>query len=603
MDKNTWLAFLVCIIIYLIWFEYVMPRIVPPEKKPDEPAAKEAAAPDEPKGIPGAKQEAARPSPAGEAAPTPSVATVKEAAPEQAIILDADDLKIRTEWTNVGAALTKLTLKDYYTDISRAENVVLLQPLQDQWRHLTIMDTRARAENRAEQGQALPLDTARYEVAERTNHKVAFRAAFTNGLEVTKTFEVRPGKHDLLLRVTLHNTGENPVKQSYSLIAPAGIMPDQNVYWPYLTSQIAQWLAGNESLPVLERPIAAPKYKTADEIKSEGRFEIERNIAWAAVASNYFATILSPAQDKTPWVFRATSYPLEAKPPQTEPSANAQPTPMNVLAEMTTILFDLYPGQSATQEYLFYAGPKRASELRGYGSLERILEYDYGMFGAITKLFLWILAAFHSVIPNFGLGIIFLTLIVKIVLHPLARKTQVSMYKMQQLQPKITALREKYKHDQKTLGQEQWKMFRAHRVNPLSGCLPMFVQIPVLIALYNGIAYSIEFRQEPFFAWIKDLARPDTLMLLPFNIPLLGNQLNILPLVMVVSWVFQQMTMPKPADPQQAQQQKIMMFMPIIFGFMFYSMPSGLVLYWLTNTVLGIVEQYYIKRSLAKITA
>ena len=632
MDKKTWIAFLVCIVIYLVWFKYVMPYFVPPQKpeeqKTEAPAPSNAAAPSAPANAttPAAKptppEQAAAPAgkeaekkpaaPAGAkpATPAPAVATaITTAPPEKPVVLDAKELPILTEWTNEGGALTKLGLRDYYIDVSHKENVVLLEPLHDDWRTLTLIDP-PREGNPVplEQRMASPLAKTRYEIvkAETTDRKITFRAAFTGGLEVTKTFEVDPEpKYNIRVRVTLSNTNKSgaPIPFQYSLVAPAGIVPDKTSYMKYLTSQIAVDLRpGDASLPVPEHPIQIV-VKTADQLQKEQDkfFQVQRDVAWAAVASNYFITIIRPEPEKTPWLYAATTRPLVSQlPPSPGEPPDAPPT-LNIMTELTTVLFNIAPGQSVSQDYIFYAGPKRTSTLQQYGNMVQVLDYDYGMFGIITKLFLSMLAAFHKVIPNYGLGIIFLTLLVKIVLHPLTRKTQVSMYKMQKLQPKINALREKYKHNQKTLGQEQWKLFREHRVNPLGGCLPMFLQIPVLIALYNGIAYSIEFRQQPFFGWIKDLAQPDTLAILPFSLPLLGNQLNILPIIMVVSWVIQQVTMPKPADPKQAQQQKMMMFMPLVFGFMFYAMPSGLVLYWLTNTLLGTLEQYYIKKHLAKI--
>jgi YidC/Oxa1 family membrane protein insertase len=622
MDRNTILAFLVCIIIYLVWFEYVMPYFAPPPpKKPQAPATTKQTT--EPVKPPAAKEEAVAQAAPKEgpkpSAPAPAPTTAVQQAPaEEKIILDAPDLLIKTEWSNEGAALTRLILKDYFTDVTHKENVVLLKPLQEMWRTLAIVDKRARETDPGKLKLALPLDKARYQVTKRTDRTVAFQAAFSNGLEVTKSFEIEPKKYDMRVRITLRNTGAAPLQQAYSLIAPAGIVPDQTAYMTYLTSQIAIDLRrGTEPAPLDQRPVEVMVKQVAQGEKGELQtpsafgciggsgspsFEVEKYIAWAAVASNYFATVIRPGQDKAGWLFAAKGYPLKIVPAPEALSGHSAPT-WNILIELTTNTFEIKPGESLSQDYLFYAGPKRASVLQAYGNMLQLLDFDYGMFGAITKLFLWMLAGFYQMIPNFGLGIIFLTLLVKVVLHPLTRKTQVSMYKMQKLQPKITALREKYKHDQKTLGQEQWKLFREHRVNPLGGCLPMFLQIPVLIALYNGIAYSIEFRQQPFVGWIQDLARPDALINdIGFSIPLLGsNQLNVLPIIMVATWIIQQATMPKPPDPQQAQQQKMMMFMPIIFGFMVYSMPAGLVLYWLVNTFLGIVEQYYIKKSLAKI--
>ena len=628
MDKKTWIAFALCMLIFLVWFNVVVPYFTPPPPKkpvgPQTPAtapatsagapSKEAApaaqpAPKEQAAAPAAKEAPAQAAKPAEAKPH-APAAVASGAPEQKFTLDADDLPMTTEWTSVGGALNKLVLKDYYTDVSKKQNEVLFERLPDVCPTLSLIDPQREANPIAlDQRMASPLAAKGYDVVEHTDRKIVFRSVFDKGLEVTKTFEVEakpkegPPKYDILVHIMLRNVGQKPLQEQYSLVAPAGIMPDRTTYITYLTSQIAiENGPRNPAVPADQQGMKIPNVVSAAELLKNGPYD-RRDVVWAGVASNYFTVITRPVQEKTRFIYAAAAYPLPAArfPLEGALPAGATPTP-NILTELTTNLFDLKPGQSITQEYIFYAGPKRASVLAAYGNMSSILDYDYGKFGPITILFLWMLAQLHKVIPNYGMGIIFLTFLVKVVLHPLTRKTQVSMFKMQKLQPKINALREKYKHDQKTMGSEQWKLFREHRVNPLGGCLPMLVQIPVLIALYNGIAYSIEFRQQPFLGWVHDLARPDAFMTLPFQIPLLHSTLlNVLPLVMVVTWVVQQMTMPKPVDPQQAQQQKMMMFMPIVFGFMFYSMPSGLVLYWLTNTVLGIVEQFYIKKHLATI--
>jgi YidC/Oxa1 family membrane protein insertase len=192
-------------------------------------------------------------------------------------------------------------------------------------------------------------------------------------------------------------------------------------------------------------------------------------------------------------------------------------------------------------------------------------------------------------------AIIVLTIIIKVILFPLTRKGQISMYHLQKLTPRIKALQEQYKNDKQKLAVEQMKLWKEYGVNPLSGCLPMFFQIPVFFGLYWALALAIELRQAPFMLWITDLSQPDQLFKLPG--PVLGaTHLHLLPLLMTASWLVQSLTQPKSPDPQTRQQQKIMAFMPLIFLFFFYNVPSGLTLYWFTSTLLGIVEQQLIKK-------
>ncbi len=267
----------------------------------------------------------------------------------------------------------------------------------------------------------------------------------------------------------------------------------------------------------------------------------------------------------------------------------------------------LAPGEEKIHRYLFFVGPKQEDVLEKYKSLglDRLL--DYGWFGFLSKLFMWILRGIHHIIPNWGVAVIILTFIVRGCLHPVSRKSQMSMQKyqmgMQKLKPKLDKIKAKHKNNRQKVTQETLKLTKEEGISmfPAGGCLLMLLQIPVFIGLYWALSLSIELRQASFVFWIDDLSQPDAAFALPSNIPLLGTPfINILPILMMASMVFQQLTQPKAADPQQAQQQKMTMFiMVIVLGFIFYSMPSGLVLYFLTSNAVGIVETRHIKRKLA----
>jgi len=167
-------------------------------------------------------------------------------------------------------------------------------------------------------------------------------------------------------------------------------------------------------------------------------------------------------------------------------------------------------------------------------------------------------------------------------------------------------LREKHKDDKPRLNQEMMKLYKQQGVNPMGGCLPMLVQLPVLIGLYGALYASVDLRQAsfnliPWTGWINDLSAPDALFILPSRIPVLGWSINLLPLLMIVAMLWQQKLTPQSQDPQAQQTQQIMKFMPLVFGFIFYSMPSGLVLYFLTSTAIGVAESKLIRRHLAKL--
>jgi len=186
---------------------------------------------------------------------------------------------------------------------------------------------------------------------------------------------------------------------------------------------------------------------------------------------------------------------------------------------------------------------------------------------------------FYGYIPNFGIGIIIITVILKIVFFPLTHKSYKSMKEMSKLQPKMAALKEKFKNDKEGLNKAIMELYREHRVNPLGGCLPMIIQIPVFFALYKALMFSIELRHAPFMLWITDLSDKD-----PYYIT---------PLLMGLTMFIQQKMSPSNMDEMQ---QKIMLALPVVFTFMFLTFPSGLVLYWLVNNILTIGQQMYINK-------
>jgi len=190
-----------------------------------------------------------------------------------------------------------------------------------------------------------------------------------------------------------------------------------------------------------------------------------------------------------------------------------------------------------------------------------------------------ILKYLNEFVNNYGIAIIILTILIKIIFWPLGNKSYKSMKEMQKLQPKMLELRDKYKDDKQKLSQETMALYKAHKVNPMGGCLPMVIQIPVFFGLYKALLYAIELRHAPFIWWIQDLSAKD-----PYYIT---------PIIMGATMFVQQKMSPPAGDPMQ---QKIMLFLPIIFTFLFLNFPSGLVIYWLFNNILSIGQQYYVNK-------
>ena len=235
-------------------------------------------------------------------------------------------------------------------------------------------------------------------------------------------------------------------------------------------------------------------------------------------------------------------------------------------------------GQTLTFRYQLYFGPRDLGVLKKVDhNLAKAI--DFGFFSPIARPLLYVLKFFYSFVGNYGLAIILLTIIIKALFWPLTQKSYTSMKAMQKLQPEMQKLRERFKNDRERMNREVMELYKKNRVNPLGGCLPMVVQIPVFFALYRVLLSSIELRHAPFVFWLTDLSAKD-----PYYIT---------PLIMGGTMFIQQKMTPSSMDPKQA---KLFMLMPVVFTFLFLNFPSGLVIYWLVNNLLTILQQYFINK-------
>lgn len=306
----------------------------------------------------------------------------------------------------------------------------------------------------------------------------------------------------------------------------------------------------HKGIGFLERAMVFLGLAEKREIKDQQE-EVEGNLLWVAQGERYFLSLLALESNFKKAIFT---------------KSKTEELGMDIL--LSDLLLD--PGEEKLISLKLYAGP------REYESLKEVATNSTKLtgLGSISLFMLKLLNFFYSICGNFGLAIIILTIMVKIVLYPLSHKSLKSMKQMQDLAPKITALKKKYGKDMMKLQQETSQLYKRHKVNPLGGCLPMLLQLPIFFALYGVFMKAIELRGAPFFLWINDLSVKD-----PFY---------VLPVLMGATMFLQQKMTPTSADPAQA---KMMMFMPIILTFMFLQFPSGLVLYWLAQNVLSIGQQ------------
>ncbi len=284
-----------------------------------------------------------------------------------------------------------------------------------------------------------------------------------------------------------------------------------------------------------------------------------------------------------------------------EPARDAKGRPM-FLAEYEAEPTIVAAGSVASVKTNLYAGAKQAAVIERYGEdlgIEKFdLMIDWGWFYFLTKPMNHALTWLYGILGNFGLAILALTVIVKLLFYPLANKSYVSMAKMKKLQPQMEALKERFKDDKPRMQQELMQLYQKEKINPAAGCLPILVQIPVFFALYKVLYTSIDMRHAPFIGWIQDLSAPDPTSifnlfgLLPFAVPDFLH-IGVWPIIMgITMWVQMQLNPPQP-DPVQ---QQIFSWMPLIFTFLLATFPAGLVIYWAWNNVLSIIQQWYITR-------
>ena len=297
--------------------------------------------------------------------------------------------------------------------------------------------------------------------------------------------------------------------------------------------------------------------------------------AWAGFIKKYFALLVKPDGKII------------------EGSANADKK--NLWGQITIEPLTVPAGGEGERSFLIYAGPQRYELLKSFGAgFEEV--FSRGFFGLFKTGILAALKFLDRFTHNYGWALVILTFLIKLLFAPLTHLSYASMKKMQLLAPKMKAIQEHNKKDPAKSQKALMELYRRNKVNPMMGCLPMLIQIPVFIAMFKLLPEAIELHGAPFIGWIKDLSAPDHFMMLPFTVPFLGwNTLNILPITMAISQVWYQKLMP--AQPGSSpEQQTIMNIMPIFFGFICYNMPSGLTLYWTLQNVFSIIQQTFINR-------
>jgi len=395
--------------------------------------------------------------------------------------------------------------------------------------------------------------------------EITFSKSLENGLKVLKRFKFTADRYTINLEVEVQNNSSKEITNQFGLewigeIELAKLAKEENkdfgLKYSFFRNQKVEKKEFGGSATSGCIPGCGTQKTTIEPFETTEKGDIK----WFSFEGEYFAALLIP-------------------PPSKEITLSVKGTEKNLLkADLNTSPISIPPKEKVNVSYQIYLGPKDEDLLKTLGvGAEKLV--DFGFFTIVAKPLLWVLRLTNTVTKNYGIDIIILSILIKIIFLPLTQISMKSMKEMQKVQPEMNRLKEQHKNDKAKLQQEIMLLYKRRKINPMSGCLPMLIQIPVFIALYNALQYTMEMRHAPFFFWIKDLAAKDPIY--------------ITPIIMGATMVLQQKMTPTAADPTQA---KMFLLMPVMFTFLFLNFPSGLVIYWLTNNVLSIAHQYYMNK-------
>ncbi|MDV5122056.1 MAG: membrane protein insertase YidC, partial [Candidatus Scalindua sp.] len=435
MDKKGLIALILCGLIMLYFFNTMQPPSQHPDEEGAEKVAEETIEEEIATGVEEQKIKKVK-----------KVKKVKKAVQEdielQDYILIQNDV-MKTVWTNEGAALKSVILPEFRNP-ERTQVLELLKPSRT--------DSLPLSTKLTEEGR-YQLKTRRYKVVESGSDKVVFATLLENGIQITKDISLQSGKYYFDVAITLQNTTDSEILASYSITVANGLYPEIDK------------ITGLASIAGID--VGKGKTKLAHTDVKDMPYKNESvGITMAGATNKYFAAVLKPSVNNR--IAAVTSESVKNPDPFYEDDFT-----VDLHAKRMTIL----PQGERRHDYAFFLGPKNNKALTQCDGLLAISDYDFGMTRSICKVLVKILNMFYGAIPNYGVSILLLTFLVKLVLFPLTRKSQMSMFRMQQLQPLIAKLKEKHKGDKQKVGQEQMKLFKQHGVNPMSGCFPILLQL------------------------------------------------------------------------------------------------------------------------------
>ena len=560
MDRKAWIVVVLCVAALGLWqWAYVQYYAPTPEQLAEQQRAAEEAQAAAPTPAPVAETTAATPAPA---APAP-------AAP-------AEEPSVPRETRTVTTGLADF---QFASDTGGIASIELLDHLGEDGANVALNIP-----------QALPVGTLSEEpglalggfasVSPGAPNEAVFLRRQPDGLQIRKTYivsEADEGKGDYVVDLTLDftNTGETALQRTGFYLSTGGAAPvhssDMTMYTGFdwyrdgkATFTDVNWF-NESSIPL-----------TGIELRAAQNFYEEKtdNIGWAAAKNQYFVSIVAVTDGDPGTAVWARRLDLLH-------GGDEQQKVFGIEGALGLPGFRLEPGETKSWTFQIYTGPKDLGRLSKLGQGEQEV-MNFGIFKWVSEILLYSMNALYGVLGNFAAAIIALTIIIKALLWPLQNKATESMRKMAALSPKMTELREKYKDDPTKMNQELMKLYKDYGVNPFSGCFPILIQIPIFFGFYSMLGTAIELRNSSFL-WVHDLSQPDTVG------HIFGFPINILPILMALTMLWQMHITPKTGD---VVQQRMFMFMPLIFILFAYNFASALSLYWTTQNIISIIQLY-----------
>ncbi len=553
MEKRTILAFALSFLVLILWSFLFNPSKDQVAKKGETPETVAS------KTVSQSPETASAPHAAISKAPEKTKIMLAPETDEKEVVVDTP--LYRAVFTNAGPTIKSFKLKEYRESVEPDSPLIELINLQQDKADFLIISFDGASANQLEK-TIYQVEHQKIRIESDSSPKnLVFHSSTSGGISISQTYRFYPDQYRIDLHVDVINQSGETVTGAF--VADIKALPPEGKqsYYSYVGIVL-----------LLDDKLEEVKIKKESEPK-----DLAGRIGWMAYEDDFFISAVIPDE------------PSKA-------SFKGRLLPSGIL-EGTHMppSISLHPSERVSSSYTLYLGPRELGILKQLGkNLERAI--SFGWTDIIAKPLLYLLRFFNQYINNYGVSIILLTILIKGLFWPLTHKSYKSMKEMQKLQPRMAKIREKYKNNKAQLNKEMMGLYKTYKVNPMGGCLPMIIQLPVFFALFRILGSAIELRQAPFMLWIKDLSAPDRLFNFPFSIPFMEPPYGIpvLTLLMGASMFLQQKMTPTPGDPMQA---KIMMFLPLIFTFMFINFPSGLVLYWFVNNILSIGQQYRIHRS------